>query len=153
MKFDKFARQLALVAVASAALSAAAVKIPNCGDMLQQIQDKQGEVAKIQEEITAAGKEAALAPDEKGRNAAWKKVEAGEKKFFKFLDGDFAGVKLDAANKKIMKEKYYARAVESIKQAEEQVQDPAAKKFLEKKRKNYEKKLPKPKKEKAEKAK
>ena len=140
-----FATAVAVLTVHSAA---AMVKIPTPTEMLQQIQGKQDEITAIQDEITAAGKEAALAPTAKARAAAWRKVEAGERKFYRLLDGDFAGVKLDAAAKKGAKEKYYRKAVDSLKQAEEQVTDPAAKKFLAERRKSYLRKLPKPAKEK-----
>lgn len=146
---SKFASKFAVFA-AAAALSAssafAQAQMPQMPEIpagaMEAAMAAMGQMTKIQQELTDYGKEAVAAKDKAGREAAWSKLEASEKKLFAILDanakmlgGMVGDGQLDAA-----RQMYYQQAADTIRDEIAGLADPEAKAFFEGKIKDYEKK-------------
>lgn len=136
MKGTIFALSLGLTTALCAAPDLSGMALPN--GALAAVLQKQGEIAALKAEITAAATAAAKAPDAVTRENEWKKVETGEQKFYSLIQGDFGGAKLSKADQQAAIDLYNAEAAQAIKNGLAQLQDPEAKKFFEEKLKKYE---------------
>ena len=100
----------------------------------------QDDIASVSEEIRIAAADAGAARDAKAREAAWARVEAGQRKLFAMLDREIHGMKLTPADKLTAKKTYWRLAAAEIAKNEPRFTDPEAKKFFAAKKTIYEKK-------------